>query len=426
MKFKDQSSPIRIASVIASMILLSACGADNNSSSDTAQSTASFAEGKLVATVTQQAIDSAMIDNGLITLTGEAACDVELYEVSYPSIGVQGEAITLSGALSIPSGPDCQGPFPLLAKAHGTRTLTTHSESAIANSIIDHAFFAAHGYVVISPDYLGLGTSDYNYHPYLHSESEAQSMIDAIRAARTSIAKLDSEIELSGKVMLIGYSQGGHTVMATQREIETRYPEEFNLVASAPLAGPFKLEETFSQGINPDIENIAGGTLAAYAIQSYQNIYGNIYNNLSDVFLPLYTDIVNEKFPGDTGVIELILNGTFPTSVDQFLTSNFITDFNNDNQHSFRLALRDNEVLDSFIPTTPMMMCGSSADGTVPFFNTIEAEQYFQSIGITTPVIDVATMVQVPIGADAGLTHHLQGNPICYAQIKARLFDLSK
>jgi hypothetical protein len=420
MKFRITSLNMLSAGIIASTALLSACGSDSNS-------TLVPTESKLIATVTQQQIDSAMTDMGIVAVTGLAACDVELHQVTYPSKGVDGEAVILSAALSIPSGPGCEGPFPILAKAHGTLTLATSSQSSIATAIFDQSVFASHGYIVVSPDYLGLGTSDYSYHPYLHRDSEAQSMVDAIRAARATISQLERGTELSGKVMLIGASQGGHAVMATQRLIDTHYSDEFNLVASGPIAGPYKLEETFLNGLNPDITNIAGGTLFSYAVQSYQNIYNNIYENVEDVFLPQYTHTVKTQFPGDRKVFDLILNGSFPNSVDQYVDPEFLADLTDNANNSLRIALRKNEVLDDFIPKTPMTMCGSSGDGTVPFFNTVKAKEYFDSVGATeVSVIDVAPMITVPLGADYGLTHHGRGNLFCFVTLKQHLFDPAK
>lgn len=43
-------------------------------------------------------------------------------------------------------------------------------------------YLASQGYVVVSTDYLGLGKSNYSFHPYLHSAAEANAMIDALRA----------------------------------------------------------------------------------------------------------------------------------------------------------------------------------------------------------------------------------------------------
>ncbi|KZZ50952.1 hypothetical protein A3759_03320 [Thalassolituus sp. HI0120] len=426
MKFNFEST-IACICIITGTVMLSACGSDDShNSAGNEQPQPQRVSSTLVTSVTQQAIDSAMTDQGLIALTGQAACDVDLFQIEYSSTGVNGEPVILSGALSVPAGPGCEGPYPLLAKAHGTRTLTTYSEADPAKAIVDQALFAAHGYVVVSPDYIGLGTSDYNYHPYLHRDTEAQSMIDALRAARTVMAELEQSEQLSGKVMLAGYSQGGHTVMATQRAIEANHNEEFNLVASAPMAGPYKLENTFLEGVNPEISNIASGVLLSYTVQSYQRIYGDIYNEIADVFLPQFTDTVAEKFPGDSEVFPLILGGLFPASAEQYLQPDYMNDFLSNTQHPLRIALRNNEVLTDFIPQAPMMLCASSADGTVPFNNTSMAAEYFQTVGVTVPVIDVADLVTVPQGSDPGLSHHIYANPICFAAIKNRLFDPAK
>ena len=69
------------------------------------------------------------------------------------------------------------------------------------------AMYAAQGYAVVATDYLGFAKSSYSYHPYLHADSEASSVIDSIRAARQAMPMVGGS--LSGKVMLTGYSQGG-------------------------------------------------------------------------------------------------------------------------------------------------------------------------------------------------------------------------
>jgi dienelactone hydrolase len=98
------------------------------------------------------------------------------------------------------------------------------------------AMYAAQGYAVVATDYLGYAKSNYSYHPYLHADSEASSVIDSIRAARA--AAFGQGVSLNGKVMLTGYSQGGHSSMAAHRAIERDAPGEVNVVAAAHLAAP--------------------------------------------------------------------------------------------------------------------------------------------------------------------------------------------
>ena len=58
------------------------------------------------------------------------------------------------------------------------------------------------GYVIIAPDYEGLGVG--GVHPYLHLESAAQSAIYAIKAAKEKLST-----DLNGSWMSVGQSQGG-------------------------------------------------------------------------------------------------------------------------------------------------------------------------------------------------------------------------
>src|ERR1035437_2654049 len=135
-----------------------------------------------------------------------------------------------SGAVLVPSGAGCPGPFPLVAYAKGTdvqkpRTLANLQDS---ETFVLMAFYAAQGYAVVATDYLGYALSTYPYHPYLHADTAASMVIDSIRAARNAAPALG--LALNGKVMLTGFSQGGHAAMATQRAIEQQNSGEFNLV----------------------------------------------------------------------------------------------------------------------------------------------------------------------------------------------------
>ena len=112
-------------------------------------------------------------------------------------------------------------------------------------------FFAAQGYAVVATDFLGYALSSYPYHPYAHADSEASSIIDSIRATRNAASSLG--LTLNGKVMVTGYSQGGHASMATQRAIERDNAGEINLVAAAHLAGPYYISGALIDGVHNPI-----------------------------------------------------------------------------------------------------------------------------------------------------------------------------
>ena len=75
----------------------------------------------------------------------------------------------------------------------------------MARSFLLAAMYAAQGYAVVATDYLGFAKSAYTYHPYLHADSEASSVIDSIRAARNAATTVGATL---WQVMLTGYSQG--------------------------------------------------------------------------------------------------------------------------------------------------------------------------------------------------------------------------
>ena len=92
---------------------------------------------------------------------------------------------------------------------------------------------AGAGYVVVLPDYHGLGTGQGD-HPYMHEDTAAKAVVDAIRATKT----INAEIEFSDKLFITGYSQGGFVTMAAHRAIQSLYSNIMTVTASAPAGVP--------------------------------------------------------------------------------------------------------------------------------------------------------------------------------------------
>lgn len=367
--------------------------------------------------VDRKAIDG---DNEDVALSGKAECDVRIVQLTYASIGVREEPATLSAALYVPE--NCRGPFPILAQAHGTQTsrrkLTTDLDVA-GGSV---TFFAAHGYLVVATDYLGLGKSDYPYHPYLHADSEASAVIDSIRAARQAARKLD--VPISDQVMLFGYSQGGHAVMAAQREIEKKHGSEFNLVASAPMSGPYYLSQTFLGswfGQTAGAENAFASELFSYAVVSYSKAYPDVCANLQDCIAPSYVEAAKTLFPGEQHLGDIREQNLLPPGklISQMRNARFTAGFLLNEHDPFRQALIKNDLLD-WAPVAPMLLCGSHRDAIVDFNNTYAAQAAFRRRGVEVTIVDVAE--SVPADA-AGSEHHAYSVSPCYAAARERLFD---
>ena len=73
---------------------------------------------------------------------------------------------------------------------------------------------ASLGFVVLMPDYVGLGESELQ-HPYCHAQSESDAGWQLVQSLVELSWELD--VQLNGNLYVTGYSQGGHGAMAMAR-----------------------------------------------------------------------------------------------------------------------------------------------------------------------------------------------------------------
>ena len=105
---------------------------------------------------------------------------------------------------------------------------------------------AALGYAVWVPDYSGMGDAG-GMHAYCVADSLADSVLDGLAAARqwlnqASVAGRPAYRE-SGRLAIIGYSEGGLTVMGTLKTISDRRISTpgLTLIAVYPMGAPLNL-----------------------------------------------------------------------------------------------------------------------------------------------------------------------------------------
>ncbi|MCX4775950.1 lipase family protein [Streptomyces sp. NBC_01264] len=168
--------------------------------------------------------------------------------VMYLSTGTDGRPVAASGLVTVPHGPAPAGGRPVAAVDHGTMGIGT----ACAPSRIP-AFaglqdaspvgkLLARGFVVVQPDYIGLGVTGVR-HPYLDGESAAYATLDIVRAARS----IDPG---SGTTTLLyGGSQGGHAALWTAHHAPA-YASDVDVkgvVANAPAVGFEWMPALFAQ-----------------------------------------------------------------------------------------------------------------------------------------------------------------------------------
>ncbi|GAA0890830.1 hypothetical protein GCM10009122_05090 [Fulvivirga kasyanovii] len=291
--------------------------------------------------------------------------DVQVYKLIYHTVDGQGAPTIASGALYIPKPYPCDAP--LAAYLHGTIL----DEASVPSNLsgVEGAIgwaMATDGYVVPLPDYIGLGESP-GVHPYVHAQSEATASIDMMRASRQLCGTLG--VGLNGQVFIAGYSQGGHATLATQREIERNHGSEFNLEYVAAGAGPYDLSGTQKDFAfdNPFYPN---PSFLPYVLQGYQEVYGNIYSSLSDVYVSPYDQQIPVLLDGSLSVEQI--DAQLPANWKTIFQNDFLSSVENNYFHPANSALRKNNLY-AWTPKTEMRLYYCTSDDQVDPANSLVA-----------------------------------------------------
>jgi pimeloyl-ACP methyl ester carboxylesterase len=146
--------------------------------------------------------------------------------------GVDESPQLVSGSVFAPMGEPPANGWPIIAFGHGTNGVTSDCAPSLSPNLLGISEVVATlvrlGYVVVLPDYQGLGM-DNSYHPYLDASTEGYNMIDAVRAARKVIP------QTSDNWMAVGLSQGGQAAWAAN-ELNGGYGAGLNIVGSVSVA----------------------------------------------------------------------------------------------------------------------------------------------------------------------------------------------
>ena len=125
--------------------------------------------------------------------------------MTYKMLGVNGTETQATALVFTPKGIKPAGGWPIVAWAHGTTGVADKcapSQQGLQGTQDLLEQLLAEGYVVVAPDYEGLGTA--GSHPFLNLKSEAFSITDAVMAARDYLSR---QGKVSDQWMTIGISR---------------------------------------------------------------------------------------------------------------------------------------------------------------------------------------------------------------------------
>lgn len=282
------------------------------------------------------------------------SCGIKIYRLRYRTTHHDGTSTMVSGLVAFPTRGT---PRAVVSYQHGTNTNrhTTPSQPSPGEGLLGAALFAGNGYVFTAPDYIGLGSST-EVHPYLHAASTANAVVDLLRATHAFAGQL--KIPCPQKILLTGFSQGGHATMAAHRALESLHDPLFQVIASAPVAGPYDLAGiSFPATLNtPD----RGHSLyLAYLVNAYCTIYGH---DPDSVFIGSWAKRLPILFDGehDAEIVE-----GFPENPREMFTKTFLDDYDQGRPTWLSDALVQNEVID-WTPKAPLRAYYGENDRDVP------------------------------------------------------------
>lgn len=293
---------------------------------------------------------------------------ISVYKVEYHTTNSDGQAIQASGALLIPNTPNAT---PMLSFQHGTITSDQQAPSYYKSgndSYMIGSLFAASGYIMVLPDYIGYGDSKNVPHPYEHRESLATASLDLLRASREFLVQ--EKVKWDERLFITGYSEGGFATMALQKKLEEDFPAEFNLVASSCGAGAYDKPAFMRQLINERTSGDASANrLYIWVLQTYNRIYG-LNRPMSYYFKAPYAAQIEAQ--GTEARLNVSINQTF--------TDTFKKAVNEGTDQAFIEAVQDNDV-HNWKPTVPTQLYHGTADNLVSFLNSQNAYDAMQQRG---------------------------------------------
>ena len=321
-------------------------------------------------------VDSILNANGIPASILGTTYDIEVYKVRYNTVSYDSTATYASGMLAFPTHADCK--FPLISFGHGTQTVKEAVPSRIVGGeAIIGMVMASLGYVATIPDYLGMGDAPSGIlHPYQLASTEASATIDLLRSAREASALLN--FRLNGQLFLTGYSQGGHTTMATHKKIQQDLSNEFTVTASCPMSGPYDMSGVMVDVMLSDSVYPTPAYLP-YLIFGWNQKY-QFYSNPSDYLVSPYDTLLPPKF---NGIYDLgYLNSITPSVPKHIFKQVMIDSFTNNLNHPFRIALAQNDVY-NWKPTSPVRIMFTRADKEVNWHNAVTLYNSFVGQGAT-------------------------------------------
>ena len=212
-------------------------------------------------------------------------------------------------------------PVPLVIYQHATETRNKWVPSNKFGG--DETMFGAMaagmgGFAVAMPDGDGMGVDDKAMHHYCYGPTNANCLIDCIRALVAGGEEKDKDGQLketgvfdnvnyvwNGQTYIVGYSEGGYIALAAVKELSTKDEyKDIVLTGAACMGGPFEFtKSTLDLLSKSNTTPYDRPYIPAYFMKAWETIYPNLIN---------FKEAINPKFfpLGTKNSVDTWLDGT--------------------------------------------------------------------------------------------------------------------
>lgn len=191
---------------------------------------------------------------------------MQAWKIRYRTTLQDGRPLEVGGVVAAPRDAVPPRPRRVIAWTHGAWGVAQRCAPSLNAQFLTISpalgEMVRRGYVVVAPDYPGLDSAV--QHGFLVGRETAQSVLDAVRAARSIPGAA-----AGSSFAVWGESQGGHAALWTASEAR-RYAPELTLVGTASAAPPTDLAENLRKGSNANVRAM----LTSFAVYSWSQRFG--------------------------------------------------------------------------------------------------------------------------------------------------------
>ncbi|MBX7240581.1 MAG: prolyl oligopeptidase family serine peptidase [Bacteroidia bacterium] len=296
--------------------------------------------------------------------------EVDIYDITYTTKWHDGSEIKATGLYMVPV--NVNKAMPQVLYHHGTSVRKERSGMFFNGEEMLCYFFAADGYCVIMPDYIGLGKGE-KRHLYQHADSEGQAAIDLMRAVNSLNEKIN--INSNGQIFITGYSQGGHAAMATHKKLQDEYKGIYKVTASSPMSGAYDMTGAQSETM---FKPYTQPHYLPYLYESYQEAYHVYDGDFYEAYRPEYREMLRRLYSGKYQHFQI--NDSLPKVPKNIFSDSMINQFLTNPSFPFKKRLEENNLY-NWKPEAPVQLCYCKSDEEVNYKNSIVTYNKMKELG---------------------------------------------